>query len=286
MGIYLFFADFNFLNNNSSNENLVGIRQSHSFDNSLKANIAKENKDNGIDIFSGSSNTFENNTAEKNGKLGFRDFTKDFQDEVANDYFNNKCFSNAGGGSDPIGLCEPQKSNEPPSISIISPLDDSTFFEGDVVTLDGIANDPEEGIFDGIIEWTLNTFDVKIGTGTPIQVKDFSQGVHIITATVTDSRGLFSFDSVEIEIKEKNAKMIIEDLETEIQYSIDNGYLPKGFGKSLLGSLEAAKHSLEKENLKSACGQLYSITNKINAQEGKKIISNQSQDLRTSIKKN
>ena len=48
--------------------------------------------------------------------------------------------------------------------------------------------------------------------------------------------GLVTHDSVQIEILEKDPLMIIEDLETEIQNSIDKGYLPKGLGKSLSGS--------------------------------------------------
>ena len=110
------------------------------------------------------------------------------------------------------------------------------FFEGNKINFEGKADDPEEGIFDEIIEWTLNTFDVKIGFGTLVIVDEFLRGVHVITATVIDSGGLVTHDSVQIEILEKDPLMIIEDLETEIQNSIDKGYLPKGLGKSLSGS--------------------------------------------------
>ena len=64
------------------------------------------------------------------------------------------------------------------------------FFEGNKINFEGKADDPEEGIFDEIIEWTLNTFDVKIGFGTLVIVDEFLRGMHVITATVTDSGGI------------------------------------------------------------------------------------------------
>jgi len=115
-GILLAFTDFNSLNNNTANENGRGIVLGLSFGTTLKGNTSNENDLSGIILNFSQDNTLENNEATNNGGFGFTDDSTEFgTGEIDNDYFNNICFSNAGGGSNPIGLCEPQTFNDPPS---------------------------------------------------------------------------------------------------------------------------------------------------------------------------
>jgi parallel beta-helix repeat protein len=53
-------------------------------------------------------NTFEDNSASKNGVFGFHDNTGATAALVQNIYINNSCKKNTAGGSSPTGLCSPQ----------------------------------------------------------------------------------------------------------------------------------------------------------------------------------
>jgi len=61
--------------------------------------------DNGFSLNANSEgNTIEDNDAKNNGGFGFED-----GGGAGNVYADNKCAANGLGGSDPIGLCSPQK---------------------------------------------------------------------------------------------------------------------------------------------------------------------------------
>jgi len=283
-GIVVEFSNFNHIAENNSNKNLYGIALSDASLNTIIGNTANENDNDGFLIGSiGSDNSFASNEASNNGGFGFNDDSTDSgTGGTANLYNNNICLSNGSGGSDPVGLCD-STPNTPPNVSINSPADGDMFFEGDVVTFEGTANDTEDGLIDGIIEWTTNLLGGILGTGTPVQVNDFAPGIYVVTATVTDTGGLVDSDSIEIEIKEKTPQMAIEDLREDIQGLIDGGMLNHGIGNSLLSSLEAAEKSIEKGNTNSACGQLGSVLNEINAKDGNELTPIQAQEFREAV---
>jgi len=91
--------------------------------------------------------------------------------------------------------------NQAPTVTIDSPSesDGSIFNEGDTITFAGTAQDPEDGDISLGIVWT-SSIDGNIGTGSPKIVNDLSTGSHTITATVKDSGGKSSSDSINVTI--------------------------------------------------------------------------------------
>ncbi len=79
--------------------------------------------------------------------------------------------------------------NQLPTAVITSPSNNSTFDEGDTITLAGSGTDPEDGSLSGAsLVWTSN-LDGQIGTGAIVAWDDPSEGNHIITLTAFDSQG-------------------------------------------------------------------------------------------------
>ncbi len=82
----------------------------------------------------------------------------------------------------------------PPQVSIQSPLSNEYFLEGSTITLSATATDLEDG--------TINTVEWRDGNNliatAPLAVANLALGAHVITATVTDSHGVQSQDSVQV----------------------------------------------------------------------------------------
>ncbi|MGH6690446.1 MAG: Ig-like domain-containing protein, partial [Gammaproteobacteria bacterium] len=76
--------------------------------------------------------------------------------------------------------------NTPPEVLITSPADGSTYAPGTPIPFRGSASDAEDGDLTGKLVW-LSSLDGTIGQGGAFDVA-LSQGVHAITARVTDSR--------------------------------------------------------------------------------------------------
>ncbi len=90
--------------------------------------------------------------------------------------------------------------NTPPTTSITSPSDISTYTEGDSITFSGSGSDAEDGTLTGTsLVWT-SSIDGEIGTGTSFTRDDLSVGMHTITLTATDSDGATGSDSVGITV--------------------------------------------------------------------------------------
>ena len=90
--------------------------------------------------------------------------------------------------------------NEPPSVTIISPEDSSTFSVGGVITFQGKATDPEDGVLTGSsLVWT-SSIDGQIGTGESFSTSLLSVGTHTITLMATDSDGNSASASINITV--------------------------------------------------------------------------------------
>lgn len=88
--------------------------------------------------------------------------------------------------------------SERPSASISSPNDDATFYEGEEVTLEGSAEDPEDGTLSGdALVWESDA-DGQIGTGQTASTTFLSADSRTISLTATDSDGIT--DQTEISI--------------------------------------------------------------------------------------
>ena len=88
--------------------------------------------------------------------------------------------------------------NDPPTVSIISPTDGSTFGSGTTILFEGTASDTEEGDLTASLVWTSD-IDGQIGTGGSFSTT-LSDGSHTITAEVTDSDSKTGSDSIGVVI--------------------------------------------------------------------------------------
>ena len=75
-----------------------------------------------------------------------------------------------------------------PSVTIQTPVDGASFGIGATVIFSGTSQDVEDGDLGGRIVWS-SSVDGRIGTGGTVY-KVMSAGMHVITATVTDSAGI------------------------------------------------------------------------------------------------
>ena len=89
--------------------------------------------------------------------------------------------------------------NEPPTVTLTSPANGSTFDSGASIFFEGTANDAEDGDLTASINWT-SSIDGSIGTGGNF-FAILSDGSHTITAEVTDSGGKTGSDSVTITVE-------------------------------------------------------------------------------------
>lgn len=88
--------------------------------------------------------------------------------------------------------------NNPPTVSITTPTDGSTFDSGATILFEGTANDTEDGDLTGGLAWT-SSIDGTIGTGGTFSTT-LSDGSHTITASVTDSGGKTGNDYTNITV--------------------------------------------------------------------------------------
>jgi hypothetical protein len=87
-------------------------------------------------------------------------------------------------------------SNNPPTVTIISPIEGASFASGASIVLAGSAFDSEDGDLTNSIVWTSD-LNGQLGAGGSISVL-LSDGTHKITAAVTNSGSLTESTSVTI----------------------------------------------------------------------------------------
>jgi hypothetical protein len=90
-------------------------------------------------------------------------------------------------------------SNNPPSVTITSPSDGASLASGASVSFAGSAADPEDGDLTSNLVWTSDQ-DGQIGTGGSFSAV-LSNGVHTITAEVTDSGGSINSDGITVTVE-------------------------------------------------------------------------------------
>jgi len=82
-----------------------------------------------------------------------------------------------------------ETANQLPTVTITSPDNGTTFTEGDVITFQGEATDPEDGALSGFSLVWISSINGQIGAGKSLNISTLSVGTHTITMTATDSDG-------------------------------------------------------------------------------------------------
>jgi hypothetical protein len=125
----------------------------------------------------------------------------------------NAC--NAVGGS-----CSYGDVDQPPTVSITSPADPSTFDSGVTILFEGTASDFEDGDLTASLSWT-SSIDGPIGTGGSISTI-LSDGSHTVTASVIDSGGNTGSASIGITVGTPPSEPTTLTV-SSITYSTDGG---------------------------------------------------------------
>lgn len=108
--------------------------------------------------------------------------------------------SHNGGQTDAfLSVLAFQEVNETPIVTITSPVEGSTFDSGATIYFAGTASDFEDGDITASLVWTSSIEEGQIGTDGSFQ-RTLSDGVHTITASVTDSGGSTGSDSISITV--------------------------------------------------------------------------------------
>ncbi len=121
--------------------------------------------------------------------------------------------------------------NTPPSVTILSPANGSQVTEGDVISLQATADDPEEGDLSAVLAWS-SSVDGPLGSGSPLSSNTLSPGTHTITAAVTDGGGLTGEASVTATVYPLNNMAP----QVSIQSPADNTVITQNEPLSLSGS--------------------------------------------------
>jgi hypothetical protein len=103
-------------------------------------------------------------------------------------------------GSDTVTITvnDTAPSNNAPSVTFDQPEDGAAFGSNETIALAATATDPEDGVISNNIIWTSD-LDGNLGTGATLSTT-LSVGVHILTASITDSGGSSASDSVTITV--------------------------------------------------------------------------------------
>ncbi len=89
---------------------------------------------------------------------------------------------------------------KPPSAFINSPLDNTRFFRGRLISFEGSGYDEEDGsIKDSLFTWTSN-IEGFLGRGAVISVDSLTPGDHTITLTIDDSDGNTGSSAISVKV--------------------------------------------------------------------------------------
>jgi hypothetical protein len=90
--------------------------------------------------------------------------------------------------------------NTPPTVTISSPADGTRFALGDTIEFTGAATDAEDGNLTASLEWTSDLVAGPIGSGDSFSLSTLPEGIHTITASVTDSAWATASASIRLRV--------------------------------------------------------------------------------------
>ena len=88
--------------------------------------------------------------------------------------------------------------NSAPTVTLTEPVGGASFDSTSVITFTGTASDPEDGDLTSALQWTSD-IDGPLGSSGTLSVT-LSEAVHTVQATVTDSGGASSSESVQVTV--------------------------------------------------------------------------------------
>jgi subtilisin len=89
--------------------------------------------------------------------------------------------------------------NFDPTVAITQPPNNAIYDSGASITFTGTANDTEDGNLASALVWT-SSINGQFGSGSTVTTNSLSDGVHVITAAVTDSGGRSGSASITLTI--------------------------------------------------------------------------------------
>src|SRR5439155_1045929 len=122
-----------------------------------------------------------------------------------------------------------------PSVRILQPPEGASFFVGDPITLQGTANDLEDGDLTASLAWTSDR-DGTLGTGGSF-TRPLSAGMHRITASATDGGTLTSSAEVMITVVAPTTLQVVPTADAYV----DSASASANFGASSILSVNSAR---------------------------------------------
>lgn len=95
------------------------------------------------------------------------------------------------------GFTVPSKT---PTAEIVFPDTDQAFKVGEMVWLQGVGWDPEDGVVSGASMTWSSDIDGLLGTGVDLPIADLGEGLHTISLTVNDTHGNSATDAITVHI--------------------------------------------------------------------------------------
>ena len=95
--------------------------------------------------------------------------------------------------------CSEELANNPPEVSITSPIDGDSFDSGTSISFAGTASDAEDGDNTASLIW-VSSINGQIGSGGNFTNTTLSDGNHTITVSVTDSGGATGSNQITITV--------------------------------------------------------------------------------------
>lgn len=158
----------------------------------------------------------------------------------------------------------------PPVVTVITPLDRHIFTEGETISFESEAIDPEDGTLAGESILWESSIDGVLGAGNSLSLNSLTPGDHTIIVHARDNDGVETRKEVHISVQESTPEVTINtphnnqefyhrqatitlegtahdpydgDLSSRLQWSSDReGFI--GGGNALVQSLSPGKHSI------------------------------------------
>lgn len=126
--------------------------------------------------------------------------------------------------------------NLEPTVTIDAPADGSEVDGTMAVEFRGSASDPEDGDLTGSIAWS-SSIDGALGTGAVLST-DLSEGMHTITATVSDANGNTASAEVTIDVVAPTPSTYVVELVRDGSSALHLVELTPGGTETLIGVLQ------------------------------------------------